>query len=398
MRQIRAAELRAFVLDRLGLLGPLWREGEAKGKAVALGAWQIDSIRVTGLRNQELAWAARAESPPAAFHDLVYGERALVEHHYPLFAVRREWLPLLLTATTHRTERHDKERRALAPVMRAVLKRIADSGPASPADFESRRIVGGFNTVKATTRALELLHYQRRLQIAGRSANFHRLFDLTERTVPELGKWRRPGKAEYETFLAMSALGVLKAATMDQIARRMYLHFGQWRGARIEHFRALAERLVPRIALPVQAGDLPDRPIYWHAPEDEDGWEQAAAHKDSPVRLVPPLDHLLYSRQRFAELFGHAYKFEAYTPEAKRRFYFAMPIVHGGNVVGLIDAALGGGAWRISGLDLWHNVPAEALRETAHRIALIAGASRVTAGRKLEPEWRRALSGKIALS
>jgi uncharacterized protein YcaQ len=302
----------------------------------------------------------------------------------------------LLTATTHRTERHDKERRKLAPVMREVLKRIAEGGPASPVDFESRRIVGGFNTVKATTRALEILHYERRLQIAGRSANFHRLFDLTERTVPELEKWRRPRMAEYEAFLARSALGVLKAATMDQIARRIQLHYGQWRGAGIERFRVLAERLVPRFAVPVQVADLADRPVYWHEKEDEEGWERAAAAKDRAARLVPPLDQLLYSRPRFAELFGHDYKFEAYTPARKRRFYFAMPIVHGGNVAGLIDAALDGGAWRVSGLDLWQDVPVEALRQGVHRVASIAGAYRVAAGRKLELEWRRALSGKIA--
>jgi uncharacterized protein YcaQ len=279
--------------------------------------------------------------------------------------------------------------------MRAVLKRIGESGPASPADFDSKRIPGGFNTVKATTRALELLHVERRLQIAGRSPNFHRLFDLTERTVPELGAWRRPGMADYELFLARSALGVLKAATMEQLARRMLLHFGQWRGGGIARFRELAEKLVPCIAFPVQVADLPDRPIYWHGPEDEDGWERAALPRQGAARLVPPLDHLLYSRQRFAELFGHEYKFEAYTPERQRRFYYAMPIVHGGNVAGLIDAALAGGVWRVRGLDIWHPVPAEAMRQGVHRVAGIAGASRVAAGPKLAREWRLALSGPV---
>ncbi len=59
---------------------------------------------------------------------------------------------------------------------------------------------------------------------------------------------------------------------------------------------------------------------------------------DEVVRIIPPLDNLLFNRRRLTELFGFAYKFEAYTPQHQRRFYFAMPILHGHDVAGLIDA------------------------------------------------------------
>src|SRR3546814_8051419 len=67
-----------------------------------------------------------------------------------------------------------------------------------------------------------------------------------------------------------------------------------------------------------------------------------------------PLDNLLFSRRRLAELFGFDYKFEAYTPIDERRFYFALPILHRDRLVGLVDAKLDrngrASAWNIVGL------------------------------------------------
>ena len=61
---------RAFLLDRLGLRGAFWPEAEAAKRAVGLGMMQIDSIRSTGLRNHEIAWAARTDAPIAQHYDV----------------------------------------------------------------------------------------------------------------------------------------------------------------------------------------------------------------------------------------------------------------------------------------------------------------------------------------
>src|ERR1700741_2950123 len=91
-RPVSASELRRFLLERQGLWGRVWPEAEPMARAVDLAMWQIDSIRITGLRNQEIAWAARSASAPSHFYDLLYGQSALVETHYPVFATRRDWL------------------------------------------------------------------------------------------------------------------------------------------------------------------------------------------------------------------------------------------------------------------------------------------------------------------
>ena len=61
---------RAFLLDRLGLRGPLWSAEQAPGQALRLGMIQIDSIRVCGLRNHEIVWASRTDAPVASLYEI----------------------------------------------------------------------------------------------------------------------------------------------------------------------------------------------------------------------------------------------------------------------------------------------------------------------------------------
>jgi hypothetical protein len=398
-RQVSQAELRAFLLDRLGLRGPLWKSGEAAQRARDLGMWQIDSIRVTGLRNHELAWAARADEPTAGFYDLLYKQAAFRETHYPLFAVRQDWLPLLLTGFSDFRPRHKTGRRRYLPLMQRIKDHIRVNGPVTVADFESRRVIGGFNTIKATTKALDYLFYDREIQIVGRTPSFHRVFDLTERCDPHLHGWIPPERADYEHFLIVSALAVLKIDTADRIASRVALHYGSWRGESIKRFRALVAAKLPEVARPVTVADLPGTPEYWYLPEDEAGWQQVAIEGESLLRVIPPLDQLLYSRGRFADLFGVDYKFEAYTPADQRRYYFAKPLVFGDRVVGLVDAKLDRTGkvpvWQVTGLDLMHPVPHDALRYGLQRVASLAGADRIKVTAGGSRALKKALNGPV---
>jgi uncharacterized protein YcaQ len=55
--------------------------------------------------------------------------------------------------------------------------------------------------------------------------------------------------------------------------------------------------------------------------------------------LLSPLDRLVFDRKRMADVFGSDYQLEMYKPAAKRRWgYWAMPILHGDDLVGKLDA------------------------------------------------------------
>jgi uncharacterized protein YcaQ len=53
------------------------------------------------------------------------------------------------------------------------------------------------------------------------------------------------------------------------------------------------------------------------------------------VRLLAPFDPVVWDRRRFALLWGWAYRFEAYTPESKRKLgYYALPLLWRDRIVG----------------------------------------------------------------
>jgi hypothetical protein len=79
------------------------------------------------------------------------------------------------------------------------------------------------------------------------------------------------------------------------------------------------------------------------------GWKQAAyadpgalSAVGSRMRgrtvLLSPFDSLIWYRERVERLFGLRHRLEAYTPKEKRIYgYFAMPVLAGTDIVGLVD-------------------------------------------------------------
>lgn len=383
---------RAFILARLGLSGPLWPAERAAEEAKSLGMIQIDSIRVNGLRNHEIAWAARTDAPIESLYHLFYRDRTMLETHYPQFATRRDWLPWFVK-DFGRTITNTDRLRELRPMMRRLKKRMREEGPISPADLDSERVPGGFNTIKLTTRALDYLFYLGETQIAGRTKHFHRQFDLTEKIAPELVAKHKVTRTQHIDFFVRSAASVLKLATRRQLAERTAHHIGTWR----EGWLPVAQKAVDRA---IRTGVLTEAPFARAANgESLYGLAEELAlpipAADETVRIVPPLDNLLFNRRRFTELFGFAYKFEAYTPQHQRRFYFAMPILYRNEAVGLIDAKKDDGRWRVVGLDLMKTVPEDGLRAAVHRLGRIAGATRVEAPGVTPVKLRRAIAGAI---
>jgi uncharacterized protein YcaQ len=62
------------------------------------------------------------------------------------------------------------------------------------------------------------------------------------------------------------------------------------------------------------------------------------------VRLLAPFDPVVWDRRRFEMLWGWAYRFEAYTPAAKRvRGHYALPLLWRDQVIGWANVSAKGG-------------------------------------------------------
>ena len=60
--------------------------------------------------------------------------------------------------------------------------------------------------------------------------------------------------------------------------------------------------------------------------------------------MLAPFDPVVWDRRRFEQLWGWAYRFEAYTPEAKRTFgYYALPLLWRDQVIGWANVRTAGG-------------------------------------------------------
>lgn len=54
----------------------------------------------------------------------------------------------------------------------------------------------------------------------------------------------------------------------------------------------------------------------------------------SYARFIAPLDNIMWDREMLAALFGFEYRWEVYTPAAKRRYgYYVLPVLYNGNFV-----------------------------------------------------------------
>jgi uncharacterized protein YcaQ len=82
---------------------------------------------------------------------------------------------------------------------------------------------------------------------------------------------------------------------------------------------------------------LPGPRRAWLAPRDF--LERAAGEPDDRMRILGPLDALLWDRTLIERAFGFKYVWEVYKPAEKRQYgWYVCPLLHRGQLVGRIEA------------------------------------------------------------
>lgn len=174
----------------------------------------------------------------------------------------------------------------------------------------------------ATTHLLERMHYRGMLRVVTRE-NGIRLYGVAE---PGSAPADRAGRYERLDRLVDAAVRLYAPLTSRGLSHLVVTRLGhavpQWRGRELKNALARAKK---RLAHAKVEG----REWFWPAEENPEG------ETPDRVRLLAPFDPLVWDRERFEIFWDWAYRFEAYTPAAKRKLgYYALPLLWRDRVIG----------------------------------------------------------------
>ena len=173
----------------------------------------------------------------------------------------------------------------------------------------------------ATTHLLDAMHYRGMVRVVRRESGI-RIFAVHRHGLEPADGAEREARIDALVDAAVGIYGPAPTACLRDLLRRLRFAVPQWRG----ELRSAFERA--RLRLPHASIDGVD----WYWPAEERVGRTAA--QDS-VRLLTPFDPLVWDRDRFELLWGWVYRFEAYTPAAKRKLgYYALPLLWRDRVIG----------------------------------------------------------------
>lgn len=255
-----------------------------------------------------------------------------------------------------------------------VRATVRDRGPLSARHLEDRGTkpdhMWGWDRGK---KALEYLFWTGELT-AWRTANFERVYDLTERALPrEVVGTPTPDERDARKVLLLRAARAFGIATAADLA---------------DAFRQKRPVARPLVAELVEDGALEEVTV--------EGWRTPAYRiPGTPVprvvdacALLTPFDSVMWERDRVERIFDFHYRIEIYVPAPKRTYgYYVLPFLLGDRLVARVDAKAdrkGGalllpGAWGEPGIDV--DEVTIALAGEATRLAHFLGLDRVEVGR-----------------
>jgi uncharacterized protein len=350
-------EARRLALAAQGLRGPR-PGGGVRAMLRRLGAVQLDTISVLARSHQLVAYARLRGIGRDKVEQAYWGARSATFEYWshaacvipledwPAYAFkRRAWV-----AKGKRWHSRDPGGHNVGAEVRA---RLATDGPRTAKELGGAKRGGpwwDWSDIKIEVEWLldigEVVCRQRR--------GFQRVYDLVERAVPQDLRDQDWSDDECARYLVSNAGRALGVATEADLATYHGLP------------RALVRQILPETGLAKVTVE------GWR----DSGWadDAALASLGSRARgrsmLLSPFDSLIWDRRRVERLFGLRHRLEAYTPKAKRLYgYFAMPVLGGTKLVGLVDPG------RLNGAFVAKQVTMFSAQSTEHVARAIAEAA-----------------------
>ena len=229
------------------------------------------------------------------------------------------------------------KRRAQAAALLAYLAERPEAHPRDvSAHFAHGRVTnywGGSSS--ATTHMLDQLHYLGLVRVVRREAGI-RVYGSRPagEQTDALSTREIDDRLDRLVDIVVRKYAPLPWTSLAPLVRRLRYAVPQWR-ARLPQALTRAKTRMPH-----EKVDGVD--YYW-----PDGLIPEGDVSDD-VRLLAPFDPLVWDRRRFELFWNWAYRFEAYTPVARRTLgYYALPMLWRAHVIGWANASVTDGLLRV---------------------------------------------------
>ncbi|MGH9309149.1 MAG: DNA glycosylase AlkZ-like family protein [Vicinamibacterales bacterium] len=292
----------------------LFRRGTLARTLDTLGFVQADPIRAPA-RAQDLTLRPRVEGYRAGDLDRCYQTLPIEEDVFVNYGfVTRSLQSLMHPRTGAALPPTSANRRAAA-----LLAFVRERGEVHPREVDAHFAHGVVTNYwggssSATTHMLEAMHYKGLLRVVRREAGI-RIYGLRQHEDATTRAAERRARLDALVDAAVSKYAPLPAASLSFVLRRLRYAAPQWR-TDIAGAIDRARRRLSQARVDGQTWYWPPlQPPTIEPPPDA-------------VRLLAPFDPVVWDRRRFELLWGWPYRFEAYTPAAKRKLgYYALPVL-----------------------------------------------------------------------
>jgi uncharacterized protein YcaQ len=182
----------------------------------------------------------------------------------------------------------------------------------------------------ATTHLLDAMHYTGLLRIVRREKGI-RIYAAHEHAPVPRGVAERRARVDALVDVVVRIYAPLPSHSLAYYVRRLQWAAPQWK----KELPGALARAKQRLSH-ARVGN-----VDWYWPADEKIERHAS---QEVVRFLAPFDPVVHDRDRFELLWNWTYRFEAYTPAAKRKLgYYAMPLLWREHVIGWANLSVKNG-------------------------------------------------------
>ena len=293
-----------------------------------MGFVQADPIRAPA-RAQDLILRHRVKDYVAGDLERRYSKLAIEEDFFVTYGFVTRSLQALMHPRSETGVPADAphpwpaERRKRARLLLDFVRERGTVHPRAVDDHFSHGRVKNYwgGSSNATTHLLDAMHYRGLLRVARREGGIRIYAAHAHSPGPDDAAARR-ARVDALVDIAVRLYAPLPARSLADFVRRLRFAVPQWRGELKDALQPARERL---------SKDRVDG-IDWYWPAGENAARRVPQDR---VRLLTPFDPLVRDRHRFELLWGWVYRFEAYTPAARRqRGYYALPLLWRDRVIG----------------------------------------------------------------